>query len=403
MVEQTQNTEIKDTDDKIENSPIPPKDEIKENKIFNDDFSDNNSLETKPDEIPSSESEQYTKPSGEVGLVQDKTVDASNNNKSLEIKETLLEGESHGTRSGAIVTSPCNPIGKLSQDTYDKKSKETLIYDECSKKNINKLVSELPTYDEIKALEEKLKSLKAEKYKKIDLVKTDIEGVKVGIRKDGKKYSVRDDRGRFFYPSEWMKFFDALNERQKFTFRFLINTGCRINEARHVRVGDIDLDNKRILVRITKVKAKKGEKNHKPRTIPISSQFAKYLRWVFRENNLTNECYLASSNDPKKDEMSENPKLFKYGILSNPGGHLALKKNLKKSGIKDWYNFSLHNIRKSLETWFVALNVDGMKITAHIGHDLKTAAQHYVSADVFSFEEKKQMRLIIGDLYQQQF
>lgn len=257
--------------------------------------------------------------------------------------------------------------------------------------------------NEIQALETRLKSLKAEKYKKIDLVKTDVEGIKVGIRKDGRKYSVRDDRSRFFYPGEWMKFFDNLNEKQKFTFKFLINTGCRINEARHVRVGDIDLDNKRILVRITKIKAKKGEKNHKPRTIPISSQFAKYLRKVFKENDLINEYYLASSNNPKEDEMPENPKLFKGGVRSNPGGHIALKKTLKAVGIKDWMAFSLHNIRKTLETWFVALNVDGMKITAHIGHDLKTAAQHYVSADVFSFEEKKQMRLIIGDLYQRMF
>jgi len=257
--------------------------------------------------------------------------------------------------------------------------------------------------EEIKTLEEKLKSLKAEKYKKLDLVKTEFEGIKEGIRKDGKRYSVRDDRSRFFYPSEWIKFFDSLTKKQKFTFRFLISTGCRINEARHVKVGDIDLDNKRIIIRITKIKAKKGEKNHKPRTIPISSQFAKYLKSVFNKNNLTNEYYLASSNNPNNDEMLENPKLFKGGILSNPASHLALKKTLKKIGIKDWKNFSIHNIRKSLETWFVALNVDGMKITAHIGHDLKTAAQHYVSADVFSFEEKKQMRLIIGDLYQQVF
>jgi len=257
--------------------------------------------------------------------------------------------------------------------------------------------------NEIQVLETRLKSLKAEKYKKLDLVKTDVEGIKEGIRKDGKKYSVRDDRSRFFYPFEWIKFFDSLTKKQKFTFRFLINTGCRINEARHVKVGDIDLDNKRMIIRITKIKAKKGEKNHKPRTIPISSQFTKYLRKVFRENDLTNEYYLASSNNPKKDEMLENPKLFKGGILSNPASHIALKKTLKKIGIKDWKNFSIHNIRKSLETWFVGLNVDGMKITAHIGHDLKTAAQHYVSADVFSFEEKKQMRLIIGDLYQERF
>ena len=75
---------------------------------------------------------------------------------------------------------------------------------------------------EIKVLEGRLKSLRAEKYKKLDLVKTDREGIKEGIKKDGRKYSVRDNRSRFFYPSEWMKFFDALIKKQKFTFKFLM-------------------------------------------------------------------------------------------------------------------------------------------------------------------------------------
>ena len=255
--------------------------------------------------------------------------------------------------------------------------------------------------NEIKALEDRLKSLRAEKYKRLDLDKTNQEGLKKGIRKDGKIYSVRDNRSRFFYTSEWMKFFDKLNEKQKFTFNFLINTGCRINEARNIRVGDIDLDNKRVFVRITKVKAKKGEKNPKPRTIPISSQFAKYLRKVFRDNNLSNDCYLGSSRDNKN--MPENCPLFKGGILSTPAGNIAMKNSLKRAGIKDWYNFSIHNIRKTLETWLMALGIDGLKLVAHLGHDMKTASQHYVSPDVFRFEEKRDMRLIIGDLYQDRF
>lgn len=261
------------------------------------------------------------------------------------------------------------------------------------------------TISEIEQLENQLRLLKAEKYKTLDLVKTETEGIKIGVRKNGKKYSVRDNRSRFFYPTEWIKFFEALNEKQKFTFKFLINTGCRINEARHIRVGDIDLDNKRIIIRITKVKAKKGEKNPKPRTVPISSEFAKYLKKVFSENKLSNECYMASSHNPKskKDVMPENPKLFKDGIKSTPAGNICLKKTLKKIGIKEWMAFSLHNIRKTLENYLLALGINEVKISKHMGHDISTMIQHYVSADIFSFEEKKQMRIIIGDLYQQQF
>ena len=205
------------------------------------------------------------------------------------------------------------------------------------------------------------------------------EGITTKIRSDGKKLSVRNNRDRFFYPDEWMKFFDKLKGSQKLTFMFLINTGARINEARNVRVGDIDITNKRMIIRVTKVRAKKKEKNPRPRTIPISQEFAKYLNKFIRDNKLSNEDYLP--------------------ILSTPGGNIAMKKALKEAGINDYYMFSIHNIRKTLETWLMSLNIDGFKIIAHIGHSFQVAAGSYISADVFSWEEKKKIRMIIGDLY----
>ena len=152
---------------------------------------------------------------------------------------------------------------------------------------------------------------------------------------------------------------------------FLINTGARINEARHVQQADIDLENKRIILRVTKVKAKKKEKNPRPRIIPISSQFAKYL---------------------KKNMHGK--------ILSTPAANIGMKKALQKAGIEDWQMFSIHNIRKTLETWLMAVDVDGLKLTAHIGHSMAVAAGSYISADVFSWDEKSKIRMIIGDLYQ---
>jgi integrase len=196
--------------------------------------------------------------------------------------------------------------------------------------------------------------------------------------KDGRAYTLRANRDRFFYPNEWMDFFDELKPSQKMTFDFLLSTGARINEARHVQIGDIDIGNRRIILRVTKIKAKKGERNPRPRTIPISSQFAKRLK--------------------KATDKGSNDNYIR--ILSTPAANIAMKKGLQKAGIKDWYMFSVHNIRKTLEIWLMALGVDSLKLTAHIGHDIKTAAQHYVSPDIFSWEEKKRMRDIIGDLYE---
>jgi len=194
---------------------------------------------------------------------------------------------------------------------------------------------------------------------------------KIFNRKNGKPYTVRNNRDRFFYPEEWGKFYDALKPMQKYTFNFLINTGARINEVRNVLPQDIDLERKRIVLRITKVKAKKKEKSPRPRIIPISSQFVKFLK--------------------------KNPN---GKILSTPAANIAMKKALQRAGIKDWKMFSIHNIRKTLETWLMACDVDGLKICAHIGHSMAVAAGSYISADVFSWEEKSKIRMIIGDLYQ---
>lgn len=193
----------------------------------------------------------------------------------------------------------------------------------------------------------------------------------------GKNYSVRSNRDRFFFPNEWKKFFDSLKDSQKITFDCLLSTGARINEIRNVVQGDIDFKNKRLTLRITKVKARKGEKNPRPRTIPLSTQFARRLKGYFKT----------------KDNNEKLP------ILSTSAGNIAMKKALQKAKISDWYMFSLHNVRKTIENWLMALGIDSVTISRHFGHDIHTALQHYASPDIFSWKEKTEMRDIIGDLY----
>jgi len=207
-----------------------------------------------------------------------------------------------------------------------------------------------------------------------------MENIRTIIKKDGKKYTIRNNRDRFFFPDEWGKFYDKLRRKQKITFMFLINTGARINEARNVMVKDIDIERRRIILRVTKIKASAGEQNPRPRIIPISTQFARQINKYIKENNL------------KADDC--------FNILSTPAANIGMKIALQKAGIEDWQMFSIHNIRKSLEIWLMALNVDGLKITAHIGHSMAVAAKNYISPDVFTWDEKKKIRMVIGDLYE---
>lgn len=234
-------------------------------------------------------------------------------------------------------------------------------------------------YERIEELKEEIKSLRENQTTKLVLERSE-EGRKVGIRKNKRKYSVRDNRDRFFYPLEWTKFYDSLKEKQKIAFYLLLCTGARINEVRNIRVEDIDIDNKRLVLRVTKAKKSGKDRKSRPRIIPISTQLAAYLRQYIRKQKLG-----------PMDNLN---------IKSTPATNIAMKKALQKAGIADWYMFSVHNIRKTLENWLLALGIDGLKVTAHIGHSLTVAATNYISADVFTSEEKSLMRQIIGDLYQ---
>jgi len=202
--------------------------------------------------------------------------------------------------------------------------------------------------------------------------------VKEIMRKDGKKYSVREDRMRFFFPDEWMSFFDNLDsEKQRITFSFLINTGARINEVRHIKVSDVDFDRRCVILRHTKNRNKDGSK--KIRVISISTQFIKLLKKVIKQFELGNDSL--------------------FPVLSTPAGNIAMKKALRKV-LNDWKNFSLHNVRKTTEVWLLSLEIDSLKVSKHMGHTLAVAEKFYVSPDTFSWDDKQKIREIIGDLYQ---
>jgi len=201
-----------------------------------------------------------------------------------------------------------------------------------------------------------------------------------GVRDNGRPYTKKANKDRFLFPSEYMKFEDVLKSKQKFSVKFLINTGCRIDESKNVIVQDIDLANRRLVFRKTKTKATKGEEEGKPRIIPISTQFAKFLK-----------RYIAIKRLKPQDKL---------GVLSNNALNTAYKIAAKKAKIKDPQDISSHTFRKTLEVWLMSLGVADIPLTAHLGHDIRTAASHYVSPDIFTWDDRKSMRLIIGDLYE---
>lgn len=206
------------------------------------------------------------------------------------------------------------------------------------------------------------------------------QDIKKKTLKNGREYSIRLDRRRFFFPDEWEKFYKALRNRNKPLFDFMFNTGARIDEALHIRPCDFDFDRNNVRLWKTKTKARKGEKQGKPRTISLSSDFSRRIKkWT---SKFKSDSYIFIGSVQSVNQL--------------------LKRTLQRTEIKDWYNFSTHNIRKTHGMYLKALGIDVGEICTRLGHDYDTYISHYGSADVFSDKDMRKIKELVGDLYMRQ-
>ena len=78
--------------------------------------------------------------------------------------------------------------------------------------------------------------------------------------KQGKSYSVRKDRRRYFFPNEWEEFISTFkNKEHRFFFLTLLHSGARIMEALHLKYEDIDEERGTLNLKV--VKQRKAKKN----------------------------------------------------------------------------------------------------------------------------------------------
>ena len=194
------------------------------------------------------------------------------------------------------------------------------------------------------------------------------------------KYYLKTNPKAFFRPKDWLTFYNALKEKSTPYFQIAINTGARINEIRHLKVKDIDFDNRTLTFYVTKKKAKLKETRSVPREIKISSEFMLWLKRWIRKHNL------------KPGDT--------FDIPTTPGVRQLIKERLDKMDIKDSMDFSSHNVRKTHGTWLLATGMDGIKVASRLGHDYNTLLKSYVSPDIFTHEDKVLIRQILGDLVQ---
>ena len=212
------------------------------------------------------------------------------------------------------------------------------------------------------------------------------EGLFEGTRKNGKKYTVRADRHRYFFPREWIKFINEIPDRRKILFETLLQLGGRIEEILNLKPKDYIWDDRTVRLRVTKVKAKKGESKllgGKQRSFGVSSQYVRKLKKHILLNKM------------KEDEF-----IFK---ITKQGVSQMFKRALKRAELNEW-EFSLHNIRKTCGMWLKTVqrrgvDLDVSEICMRLGHDYNTFLKHYGSPSIFTDQQRDKMVEILGDVY----
>jgi integrase len=186
-----------------------------------------------------------------------------------------------------------------------------------------------------------------------------------------RKYNKKINPKRFFFPMEWLNMINRIiDDDHKFWLELLLHTGMRIKEARGVKVRDIDFNRSNIF--ITKPKGGRG----KERTVMISNYFRNRLQNYISKNKLVSDDTLGLPTTQYMDEM--------------------IKKYAKESGIKDFNEFSAHNIRKTIETYLITTGKDSTLVSLWIGHKIDIAMAHYISSVMFTITNNE--RVVINSI-----
>jgi integrase len=244
--------------------------------------------------------------------------------------------------------------------------------------------------------------MEKEKSERLSLTRIS-EGLRIGTKKNGVKYTVRDDRRAYFFPNQWELFINSItNKEHRFFFLTLLHTGARIMEALNLKYEDIDIE--RGTVNFKMVKQRKAKKDFaaigKSRGFFVAENYIIEYKSFIRGKKINPKDYIFLDNDklPKDYESLDNQAKKKYYIAKINSHSKILKRKLKKVGIKDWYNFSPHNIRKTYGMWMRTFNKEMSELCYRMGHDMDTFMAHYGSSLIFSDDERRKIAKIFGDV-----
>lgn len=223
-------------------------------------------------------------------------------------------------------------------------------------------------------------------------------------KKTGGNYTMRRNKLRYFFPEEWNQFFNTLKwPRHKLFFLTLINTGARVMEAIHIRPIDFNFERSSLKISVVKQKANKKKRKSlgsQGREFFVPTKYTKKIKSYILKEGIGDEEYIFLKNDklPADYEFLKNSEKKKYYEVTKTSYSQLLKRKLEKSGVKDWEDFSLHNIRKTYGNWMRLFISDMGELCYRMGHDFDTFMEHYGSSLLFTNEDKRNIQQILGEV-----
>ena len=222
--------------------------------------------------------------------------------------------------------------------------------------------------------------------------------------KNGKNYSVRQDRTRYFFPQEWDKFISTFkNDKSILLYNTLLNTCARIMEALHLKPSNFDFQRETITFEV--VKSRKANKkllfaSGKKRSFFVSDKYIKLVKAYVKKYNIASDDYLFINKQelPENYATLTNLEKNKYFKKTKVSYHMLMKSHLKKANITNYQDFSLHNIRKTYGNWMRTFNIDMQELCYRLGHDYETFMSNYGSSLMFNESDKIKIRNIMGNV-----
>lgn len=227
-------------------------------------------------------------------------------------------------------------------------------------------------------------------------------------KSDGKQYTNRNERKRYFFPDEWNKFLSVISNKHlsthkhRFFFVTCLHSGGRTMEVLNLKHQNIDTERGTITFNTTK--QRKAKRNYsaagKSRSFFVSDNYISEYKSFIRGQNIKPEEYIFLNNSklPEDYDSLDNKEKKKHYNAAQTSYAAILKRKLKKAGIDDYFNFSLHNIRKTYGMWMRTYNIEIGELCYRLGHDMATYMTHYGSSLIFTEYEQQQIHRIIGEV-----